>query len=1487
MIHSNAAAKSEGGINIRGMTENSDWENVYVFISSTFNDMHAERDFLVKRVFPELSAWCEERRLRLVDIDLRWGVTEEDSEHNKRVVEVCLQNIDQCRPFFLCFLGQRYGWRPSKEDIADGTFINYPKLKDYLGASVTELEILHALLNPMHKDHKEAAKYAFFFLRDPDYLKEIHYAPLRAIFTNEGEKNAVEKQLSDEKQEELRQRVAKIERPFLRYQASWNPTLATPELLFTKNPDPKMTRGRLCDFRTIEDKPLAAVILEQLKQAIELRFGKRDGAYSSLLQKERAEQGKFLRLAAEGYIARPALNQHLESYINSVETRPLYICAKAGMGKSSFLSNFILEYNAPIIYRFSGISDDSYTAQRLAASILTQLGLSAPSDPKELLLQFPALLAQAAQQQPFLLIVDALDQLTGGVYSADFLPKVLPQGLKLIASFRSDTSESLDYMKQICTYADLFELPSLKEKKEKLDLVHAYLQTYLKELDEPLLDELVGLEGTENPLFLKIILQELRMFGSHDNLSQKIHDAYGAEPATAFSAMLKRVEMDPAYHNLQTYTLANYMFGFLAHARYGLSVDELGELLVQNGHAENKDDAMDAVNHVVRQLRGYLVRRDGRIGFFFDSLRQACSLRYCKGKSAQQWHGILARYFGEMSISHPRRLMELAFHLAHAQQKCEYKTLLAKYEHHKEQLEQFGVDALLEDCGFLSDESIRLLYQFYCLAGATLRTFPDQLPAQLWGRLQENGNDLCDTLIRDASICLQAQKQAWLRPKIPCFERPGESLVTREYKTDEVLGTSLALSPDGKYMVVPSRRNGHDEAFLVWDRTQCMVVHRLELADPVQACFSPDGHYLIGNYQFCGKRLRVWDANSFRVLVDFPDELPYHCTKRGLENYAQDVSFAVTPDSRAIVVWTKPSSVSLLDIHDAQRLCEIPYERAVSVFAFGGNLLAVGNLHPDRDSEDYQNPWMEREPCPIGLFDYDAVQRILTLRNIQLEGHRSSATTLAVSPCGRYVASSGETGDVCIWSTATGLLLREVQADRRRVLTMSFSPKGDRLMIGGSDGALHFYSVPELEPQRRISCHMGPVHDAVYCDSGNACAAVSTLLHTIKLFSLSGPEQMDNSSSELHKSLGKSAKSDLFIASSYTNFIKSNRVPTPGEASGVLSFFDCETNNLVRTAPLLSIDNTDFPVVAMDGNSVVSKNDALENETGVVVCNWPFGEFPALQEEFPCGKSFRVKFRQRRHFSQLNRFTHFSSDCQYVICSIEEQNEFKVYRTQDGQCVAHVAWKPVTVPDALPLGDDAQPYEHEEQMNELLCDLSPDGMLLYTLHLCSGYLSVYKLRKGKGKRLKCIRVKGFRSGRALPMDTIYSNDRMCLSNQNLLVHTDEFVAVIDAKKGRLLFQLDRREEKEGEHWSESNTHAALHPNGGLVFVSRAVHAGSLKRECLEAWDVPGHRRIARFFVEGHISNIIAEASQCSFAAGSGEMFTLFLENVTEKEGESA
>ena len=47
---------------------------VRVFISSTFRDMHAERDHLITVIFPELRERLQEIGLDFYDIDLRWGV---------------------------------------------------------------------------------------------------------------------------------------------------------------------------------------------------------------------------------------------------------------------------------------------------------------------------------------------------------------------------------------------------------------------------------------------------------------------------------------------------------------------------------------------------------------------------------------------------------------------------------------------------------------------------------------------------------------------------------------------------------------------------------------------------------------------------------------------------------------------------------------------------------------------------------------------------------------------------------------------------------------------------------------------------------------------------------------------------------------------------------------------------------------------------------------------------------------------------------------------------------------------------------------------------------------------------------------------------------------------------------------------------------------------------------------------------------------------
>ena len=85
----------------------SDWQTVRVFISSTFRDMHSERYWLVKRVFPALRERLEPHRIHLVDIDRQGGRTDEQA-NNDQVVD---QSKD-CRPFVLGLLGGRYGWFP-------------------------------------------------------------------------------------------------------------------------------------------------------------------------------------------------------------------------------------------------------------------------------------------------------------------------------------------------------------------------------------------------------------------------------------------------------------------------------------------------------------------------------------------------------------------------------------------------------------------------------------------------------------------------------------------------------------------------------------------------------------------------------------------------------------------------------------------------------------------------------------------------------------------------------------------------------------------------------------------------------------------------------------------------------------------------------------------------------------------------------------------------------------------------------------------------------------------------------------------------------------------------------------------------------------------------------------------------------------------------------------------------------------------------------
>lgn len=120
-----------------------------IFVSSTFRDMHFERDVLCRRVAPKINRLLSPYNQSIRMLDLRWGVdTSEltEEEASERVLSVCMNAIDSCKPYIIVLLGDRYGYIPDGSDI-----------------SVTHMEILRGVINSTGRDH------VYIYIREADY----------------------------------------------------------------------------------------------------------------------------------------------------------------------------------------------------------------------------------------------------------------------------------------------------------------------------------------------------------------------------------------------------------------------------------------------------------------------------------------------------------------------------------------------------------------------------------------------------------------------------------------------------------------------------------------------------------------------------------------------------------------------------------------------------------------------------------------------------------------------------------------------------------------------------------------------------------------------------------------------------------------------------------------------------------------------------------------------------------------------------------------------------------------------------------------------------------------------------------------------------------------------------------------------------------------------------------------------------------------------
>ncbi|MCX6901610.1 MAG: DUF4062 domain-containing protein, partial [Verrucomicrobia bacterium] len=939
----------------------SGWQTVRVFISSTFRDMHAERDYLVKATFPRLRQWCEARRLHLVDIDLRWGVTKEEAD-NGRAIEICLQEIDGSRPFFVCILGNRYGWVP--HDLPTEEHYLFRGLQQDTGLSITHLEIIHATQTPIPRrdgQHGEPCPHSSFYFRKPECIPQSeNLAGLtdqqRQDFAEAFyELNPIRRGMLVELKQQIRDRYAG-QGQVTDYTGVWEAEVDNPE-------DPAL-KGRLTGLEAFGNR-----VETDLQRAIAAQFadhiaalGKRDP-----LAEERSYHETFIENRTQVHVPRVDVETKLTEYADGTDERPLVLSGPPGSGKSAILSHWAKgrmkeegggKNDEFLIPRFIGASPGSTNLSRLLRNVCEELRqqfdlqqeveegievapgqredrkrvqpMEVPADPRKVLEKWTHFLEAASKvgtgsaprPQRIVIVLDAINQLD---CSADpsmtiWLPRKLPSGVRLILSVldhgeaskpntpslhHSNTPTfqhpaSPDWLRSLRRFGlSEVPVPELDDEARK-QILRELPSVFCKTLEPRFVEQLLANPATRNPLFLIVALEELRVFGSFEQLPERIAqlprlsvsplpqagEGQGEGPLcptidaaldAMFGQVLDRLERES---QRRTPGLAATLFSYLASARDGLSHEELRALLARKLPALQAEQRNDTMEVILRQVRAYLMQKSSLLDFYHRSFWKAASARYLTETAARLMaHHELADYFTacargtdpqkEWETNSVRGFAECVFHLVKAGQHDRAAILLSNFPFllHKARVGLF--EAVLEDYDLLrheaSAEHARTLETwsiFFREKAHIFRRGNDEWPAHkiLLQLAVEHADDSPLTIGAEQWLTEGRCDWLWLRrvPRLPHTQK-NPCLAVLEGHTDMVEG-ALALS-DGRLLSWSD-----DNTLRLWDSQSGACRAVLEgHTDMVKGALAlSDGRLLSWSLD---KTLRLWDGQSGASLA--------------------------------------------------------------------------------------------------------------------------------------------------------------------------------------------------------------------------------------------------------------------------------------------------------------------------------------------------------------------------------------------------------------------------------------------------------------------------------------------------------------------------------------------------------------------------------------------------------------------------------------------
>jgi telomerase protein component 1 len=1034
------------------------WKTVRVFISSTFRDMHGERDLLTRFVFPELRARAYSRQIHVYEVDLRWGVTEQDTRSHK-ALEICLDEISRSQ-YFIGLLGQRYGWIQDEYNVPDTPRFDW--LKELpTRKSITEVEMYHAALS----DTDKAVGKAFFYFRDPAFASKVPKC-FKSEFESESEE-------SFEKIETLKSNIH----------------LSGLEVY----PD-----YPCCWLGEVQGKPMVGGlesfgkrVLYNLWNAIQHDYQEDDMEEPrDPIMQATSQHNAFAENRASSFIGRRQLLQKATTALESPDNKLVLVTGRPGCGKSAFMAAVAQELgsNAPadlVISHFIGAAPGSGNVLQLLTRLCYEMkrryavNRDIPDDYTDLARDWGNFLEESVtnlgnQSTKIIILIDGVDLLEDkhNGRSLDWIPSEIPDGVVLCFSAVEGGTVVTNLRKRKNPIPAEVGIGPL-DMFDKAEMVRNKLQKHRKALDESPFNNQMKLLLTKkeaiNPLFLHLACEELRFFGVFEEVT-----AYLKKMPTTISNLLQDIlQRLEAEHTTDVLCTALLLLTVVRNGLLEYELTEVLQLALAELCGEREGSLPPMVfSKLLRSLQSFLQptgeETADQLMLAHKDIEKAVKMRYAKGAASRkenQLHLLLATFFraeadpeGNRTFKGKsvRAFTELPYHLMEAGSWKELEELVCNINFVVAKCQLGLAHQLLEDympatVGLTAAKNREVakfiqqpaVLEYKSFVSRNLHIFLKSPSLALQQALNEPGSSFVGTASREAHQQeTPSSMMMWLNK--PDTINPCQMNISSQ--TGAVL--CVAVSPDSSFFAA-GYKNGAVKLYAVatGKEAHTFIGHAAGIID---VCFVGTGTVCSASHD---TTLSLWDTKQgIRTAT-----LKGH--SRGVHGCAADKSgqsvVSVSWDTQ-IKVWEGKSG-RLRSTLKTQGKHNTPIN-CVS-FHPEGQLVVVGS-------------W----DASLRIWDTFNQKRLKVLK-----GHRSSIQACSYAPSGRHIVSAALDGEVKVWSTRSGTAVGTIASGHHSPVNgVSFTPNGQFLATASSDKVVKVWSGSLGQPISSIgSADLGFVHQVV------------------------------------------------------------------------------------------------------------------------------------------------------------------------------------------------------------------------------------------------------------------------------------------------------------------------------------------------------------------------------------------------------------------------